>query len=319
MLTFQICNIISALIPHSGGKFVVNSKMFSILAAAVFITFHDFAFADAGASSMTVTGTMAFINSFSIILRESLEAVLIIAAMISALSAMGAKKCVRLVHFGWLGAIAAGLATWWLSVTVIRISGAQAEMIEGVTSLLAAAVLFYVSYWLISKIEVRKWKKYIDAKMKEALGAGNKMAIVTVAFLAVYREAFETVLFYQALLFNAEASKGLILWGLVAGVALVVVLSLAIFKFSLRLSVKYMFSITGLFLYVLSFTLVGKGVHELQEAGAVSETVAGFVPHFSILGIYPTYESFLPQAIVAAALVLAVVKISSVARGGANT
>lgn len=302
--------------------------MISRKTAAVFalfsVSFHGAAFADAGPSSAAAaTGAVAFAGSFSIIVRESLEALLIIAAMIAALTAAGEKKSVRLVHFGWAAAVAAGLATWLVSVTAVRISGAQAEMMEGVTSLLAAAVLFYVSHWMISKIEAGKWKEYIEARMKAAAGTGSGLALAAVAFLAVYREAFETVLFYQALLFQAGESAGFVVWGFVAGAAASVALAFAIFRFSVRLPVRRLFSVTGLFLYALSFTLAGKGVHELQEVGLISETVAGFVPRLDALGIYPTYESFLPQAVIAAALVFAAVKVSmaaagSRAKGGAN-
>ncbi|WP_462137058.1 FTR1 family iron permease [Candidatus Mycalebacterium sp.] len=287
----------------------MSKKRFQCLLVFAFTALPAAAFADSVTPAMTTSGTVAFISSFSIIVRESLEAVFIIAAMISALYAMGARNSVRFVHFGWIAAIAAGLLTWWASVTVIRISGAQAEIIEGVTSLLAALVLFYVSYWLISKIEVEKWKQYIDSKIREAMGAKNMMAITGVSFLAVYREALETVLFYQALLFQAEVFKNFVMWGLIVGVVSVAVLSIAIFKLSVRLPVKYMFSITGLVLYGLSFILVGKGIHELQEVGIISETVASFVPRLSTLGIYPTYETIVPQVFVATAIVFATVKI----------
>ncbi len=297
-------------------------KSFLFKSAFIFASFlaAPEVFASPDTSAMSATGAMVFVSSFSIIVRESLEAVFIIAAIIAALSSMGAKSSVRFVHFGWAGAIVAGFATWWVSVTIIRITDAQAEMIEGITSLLAAAVLFYVSYWLISKVEVGKWKRYIESKIKEATGAKNKAAIMMVAFFAVYREALETVLFYHALLFQAESSTSLILWGLAVGAAVVSVLAFAIFKFSIRLPVRYVFSVTGFALYAFSFTLAGKGVHELQEAGLVSETVADFVPRLSFLGIYPTYETFLPQIVIAAAIVLAIVKVSSIstrARDGA--
>ncbi len=289
----------------------MSSRKIACAFAVFFAAFHGSALADSGVSSAAATGMVAFFSSFSIIVRESLEAVLVIAAMIAALKAMGQKKSVRLVHMGWIAALAAGFATWYLSMTAIEISGARAETIEGVTSLLAAAVLFYVSYWLISKTEAGKWNKYISSKIKEATGTGGGMAVAAVAFLAVYREAFETVLFYQTLLFQSGSSVGSVVRGLVAGVAVVLLLSFAILKFSVRLPVKQLFSITGIFLYTLSFTLIGKGVHELQEAGIISETAAGFVPSFSVLGIYPTYETFLPQAAVAAAIVFAAAKIYS--------
>ena len=281
----------------------------------IFLPVFVFAFAFAGGafaspdpSAVNATGIMAFVNSFSIIVRESLEAILIISAMVAALTSMGAAKSVKFVHFGWLGALGAGLVTWWATAAVISVTSAQAEIVEGVTSLLAAAVLFYVSYWLISKIEAGKWKKYISSKVSEAAGAKSTLAVMSVAFLAVYREALETVLFFRALFFETT-SAGLIFWGLAAGAVVSAALAVAVFKFSLRLPVRYLFSVTGMALYMLSFTLVGKGIHELQESGFISETVAGFVPKVSFLGIYPTYETFVPQTVIAAALVIAAVKV----------
>jgi high-affinity iron transporter len=197
---------------------------------------------------------------------------------------------------------------------VISISGAQREVIEGVTSLVAAAVLFYVSYWLISKIEVRVWKQYIQGKVERALSKGSVIALASVSFFAVYREAFETVLFYQALWFQSENSRTAVLWGLTAGALLLVVLFYVIFKLALRIPLKYFFSVTSLFLYLLSFILLGKGIKELQEAGIVGATPVGFIPHIDILGLYPTLETALPQALLLAAFVFALVWLEYVKR-----
>ncbi|MEW6144842.1 MAG: cytochrome c/FTR1 family iron permease [Thermodesulfobacteriota bacterium] len=257
---------------------------------------------------------LSFLNSFSIIVREGLEAILIIAAIIAFMGATGAKKQIKYVHYGWILALAAGILTWLLARTVISISGAQREVIEGVTSLVAAAVLFYVSYWLISKIEVRVWKQYIQGKVEKALSKGSVIALASVSFFAVYREAFETVLFYQALWFQSEKSQAAILWGLVAGALLLIVLFYVIFKLALRIPLKYLFSVTSMFLYLLSFILLGKGINELQEAGIVGATPAGFIPHIDILGLYPTLETALPQALLLAAFVFALVWLEYVKR-----
>ena len=101
----------------------------------------------------------------------------------------------------------------------IHKGGAQREIIEGVTALTAAAVLFYVSYWLITKIEVAKWKQYIQGKVENAISRNSVIALASVSFFAVYREAFETVLFYQALWYQAENSQSAVIWGIIAGAA----------------------------------------------------------------------------------------------------
>ncbi|MGH7890601.1 MAG: FTR1 family iron permease, partial [Thermodesulfobacteriota bacterium] len=220
----------------------------------------------------------SFVNSFSIIVREGLEAVLIIAAVIAFLTATGAKDVIKYIHLGWIVALVAGLITWVLAQTVISISGAQREIIEGTTSLIAAFVLFYVSYWLITKIEVKKWKEFIQGRVKKALTKKNVFALASVSFFAVYREAFETVLFYQALWLQAENSQSSVIWGFLAGVVLLLVLVVVIFKLGLRIPLKYFFSITSFFLYFLSFVLVGKGIREFQEAGIIGITQLEFIP-----------------------------------------
>lgn len=240
---------------------------------------------------------LSFVNSFAIILREALEALLIIAAIIAALAHSGNRGMIRYVHYGWVFALVAGLATWVAARTIIDISGARREIVEGVTSLLAAVILFYVSYWLVSKADVKKWKEYVRSKTQGALTRRSGFTLAFVSFLAVYREAFETLLFYQALFYQTGSSMPHVIYGLVAGVAVVFVIAFLMYKFALRLPLKYFFSFTSVFLYLLCFILLGKGILELQEAGIISSTAADFIPYMDTLGIYPSYESVIPQAV----------------------
>lgn len=240
---------------------------------------------------------LSFVNSFAIILREALEALLIIAAIIAALAHSGNRGMIRYVHYGWVLAIFAGLATWVAARTIIDISGARREIVEGVTSLLAAVILFYVSYWLISKADVKKWKEYVRSKTQGALTRRSGLTLVFVSFLAVYREAFEIMLFYQALFYQTASSTPHVIYGLVAGVAVVFVIAFLMYRFTLRIPLKYFFSFTSVFLYLLCFILLGKGILELQEAGIISSTTADFIPYMDTLGIYPSYETAIPQAV----------------------
>ena len=255
-----------------------------------------------------------FSSSFSIIVREALEAILIIAAIIAFLVNTGSGRAIRYIHYGWIGAILAGLLTWYLARRVISISGASRELIEGFTALIAAVVLFYVSYWLISKIEVEKWKEFIKTKVEKALNKKSVIALVAVSFLAVYREAFETVLFYQALGYQAEGNITPVLWGLLAGIVFTAVLGFLIFKLAVRIPIKYFFSATSLLLYFLCFILIGKGIHELQGAGLIGSTFVDYVPRIDILGIYPTLETVIPQSVIVAAFIFATFWIANVAR-----
>lgn len=248
---------------------------------------------------------ISFLNSFAIIVREGLEAILIIAAIIAFLNATGSRRSIKYIHYGWIAAIGAGVLTWFLAKTVISISGAQREIIEGITALTAAAVLFYVSYWLITKIEVQKWKQYIQGKVESAVSKNSVIALASVSFFAVYREAFETVLFYQALWYQAENSHSAVIWGIVAGAAVLVVLFFVIFKLALKIPIKYFFTFTSIFLYLLAFILLGKGIKELQEAGVINTTPVEFLPYIDAIGFYPTLESSIPQAILVLAFVFA--------------
>lgn len=270
------------------------------------------------ASSILETGSssklISFLNSFAIIVREGLEAILIIAAIIAFLNATGSRKAIRYIHYGWMSAIVAGFLTWYLAKTVISISGAQREIIEGITALSAAAVLFYVSYWLITKIEVKKWKEYIQGKVENAVSRNSVIALASVSFFAVYREAFETVLFYQALWYQAENSQSAVIWGIVAGAAVLVVLFFVIFKMALRIPIKYFFTFTSVFLYFLAFILLGKGIKELQEAGVINTTPVDFLPYIDVIGFYPTLETSVPQGILVLAFVFAVYWVGYVKR-----
>ena len=257
---------------------------------------------------------ISFLNSFAIIVREGLEAILIIAAIIAFLNATGSRRSIKYIHYGWIAALVAGLLTWFLARTVISISGVQREIIEGVTALTAAAVLFYVSYWLITKIEVAKWKQYIQGKVESAVSRNSVIALASVSFFAVYREAFETVLFYQALWYQAENSQSAVIWGLVAGVGVLVVLFYVIFKMALRIPIKYFFTFTSVFLYFLAFILLGKGIKELQEAGVINATPVEFLPYIDAIGFYPTLETAIPQGILVLAFVFAAYWVGYVKR-----
>ncbi|NIP38219.1 MAG: hypothetical protein GWO07_12185 [Candidatus Dadabacteria bacterium] len=252
---------------------------------------------------------LSFVQSFAIIVREGLEAILIVAAIIAFLTTTGSRKAIKYVHYGWVSAIFAGLVTWVIAQTVISITSAQREIIEGVTSLIAAAVLFYVSYWFITKIEVQKWKEFIEGKVKQALTKKNVITLASVSFFAVYREAFETVLFYQALWLQAENTRSEVLWGLIVGTVFLIGIFIVIFKLGLKMPLRQFFAISSGLLYLLSFVLVGKGIREFQEAGIIGITPVPFIPNIDILGIYPTLQTTAPQAVLFLAFAFAILWI----------
>ena len=149
------------------------------------------------------------LQSFIIILREGLEAILIVGALMTFLVKMGASHRKRDINLGVGAALGASVATAVAIETVFHLSPARQEMLEGVTMVVAAIVLFYVSYWLLSKMEVVKWNHFVKSKVNDALTSGSSLALASAAFLAVYREGFETVLFYKALFLTGGDHSGM--------------------------------------------------------------------------------------------------------------
>ena len=245
----------------------------------------------------------SFLNSALIILREGLEAALILAAILSMLRVMGASEAIRYIHLGWILALVAGALTWIATQTVMTLSGRHRESMEGFISVFAAVALFYVGYWLHTRTEAKRWQVFIQDKVKNVLSSKKIFGLVGISFFAVYREAFEVVLFYQALWLQNENSHGAVIWGFVAGLAALVGVTFAILKLGLRIPLKYFFGATGTLLYIMAFIFAGNGIKELQAAGWVPSTPVGFVPQVPFLGIYPTLETLAAQGLMLLAFV----------------
>jgi high-affinity iron transporter len=250
-----------------------------------------------------------FVQSFVILLREGFEAILLVGALMTFLAKMGASHRKRDIHVGVAAAAVASLLTAFALETIFHLSAAKREALEGLTMALATLVLFYVSYWLLSKMEVAKWNHFVKSKVQDALTSGSGLALASAAFLAVYREGFETVLFYKALFVTggSPAATMPILAGILLGSLVMVAVYLAINRFGLRLPLKPFFGVTSGFLYYMAFVFAGKAVAELQEGGFVSTTIVLGAPRVPALGIYPTLESLLVQGVLVALLVLALV------------
>ncbi len=239
-----------------------------------------------------------FLASLVILLREGAEAILVVAAILAFLAKSGRTDARRWVHAGWLGALALGALTWWVSHEVLEISGASREMTEGVTALVSAAMLLYVGYWLHSKSNSRAWQSFIGDQVGGALSRGTLSTLMLVSFLAVYREAFETVLFYQAL--SAQAGpqgQGALIAGAVAALGLLLGLAWVILRASVKLPLGRFFSASGLLLLALAVVFTGQGIAALQEAGTISAAPLGSL-RLPALGIYPTLQTLVAQALI---------------------
>ena len=235
-----------------------------------------------------------FLGAFTILLREGLEALLIVVAMLAFLRKADRAEMVRPVHWGWITALVAGLATWWAATHLISISGASRELTEGFGSILAAVILLLVGIWMHGKAQADEWQRYIREKVGQALSRKSAWFLFLLSFIAVYREVFETILFFAAL--SAEGRLAPLLGGAATAVALLAVIAILMFRFSRKLPIAKFFSYSSALIAVLAVVLAGKGVAALQEAGMIGVTPLGWAPRVEILGLYPTLEGLLAQA-----------------------
>ena len=252
---------------------------------------------------------LTFLGAFGIIVREGLEAILVIAAIIAYLKKSGSAKSVKNVYIGAVAGIAASFIAaavlGWAKQAFVGAGLAQ-EIIEGITALIAVCVLFYVSNWMISKAEAASWSRYIDGKVKTSLEQGSSFALAFTAFLSVFREGAEVVLFYQPML--SEGHPGMVWAGFAAGCVLLVFIYLAITKLSVKLPIKVFFTATSILMAIMCVSFLGSGIKELAEGNVFDLTlrVPGIPENdvIQIFGIYPWLETLLPQLILSIILLV---------------
>lgn len=246
------------------------------------------------------SGGATFLGSFTILLREGLEALLIVIAMVAFLRKADRTDALPYVHGGWVLALVAGGATWFAATYLIDISGASRELTEGFGSLFAALVLVSVGVWMHGKSRAGEWQKYIHRAMTGALSKGSAWFLFGLAFIVVYREVFETILFYAAL-WN-RGNGGLILGGALAGTAVLGAIAWAMLRYSQRLPIGEFFRYSAILIAVLAVVLTGKGVAALQEAGVLGVSPWPGGPRITMLGIFPAVEPVTAQVVMTIAL-----------------
>ena len=258
--------------------------------------------AEATLAPSQASNASAFLGAFTILLREGLEALLIVVAMLAFLNKADRPELTRPVHLGWTGALAAGILTWLIATRLITVSGASRELTEGFGSLLAAAVLLFVGIWMHGKAQAGQWQRYIREKLHNALARDSRWFLFSLAFIAVYREVFETILFFTAM--AAEGSIGSLIAGGLAGFAALGAIAIAMLRFSQRLPIGKFFSYSSALVAILAVVLAGKGVAALQEAGLVSIHPLAALPRISLLGLFPTLQGIAAQAVTLLALLV---------------
>jgi high-affinity iron transporter len=243
-----------------------------------------------------------FLGAMTILLREGAEALLVVIGILAFLRKAGRHEALPYVHAGWVGALAAGGLTWVAATTLVDISGASREITEGVAALFAAAVLLGVGVWMHHQSAAGRWQAYLRDKLTAALSRRSAWALFALAFVAVYREVFETVLFYSALW--VEGSGDALLAGLAVGVVLLSLLAWVLLRTSARMPIGRFFAWSSALVAVLAVVLAGKGVAALQEAGWFDVTRWSAVPRLDWLGLFPTRETVLAQLAVVVLVLL---------------
>jgi high-affinity iron transporter len=258
--------------------------------------------AQAALSPDATNSLSTLLGAATILLREGIEALLIVVAMIAFLRKADRMEVMPYVHAGWVGALVAGFLTWVVATWVIGISGASRELTEGFGSVFAAVVLLSVGIWMHGKAQADHWQRYIREKMSKALSGGSAWFLFVLAFVVVYREVFETILFYAALWH--QGNGGPILVGALGACVGLAAIAWAMLRYSRRLPIGKFFTYSSWLMAVLTVVLAGKGISALQEAGIVGIAPLRAVPRLSLVGLFPTAQTVAAQIAMVAALAL---------------
>lgn len=244
----------------------------------------------------------SFLGAFTILLREGVEALLIVIAMIAFLRKAERQDVLAYVHGGWITALVAGGLTWAAATYLISISGASRELTEGFGSLVSAVVLISVGVWMHGKAQAGAWQAYIRDKLSAALSKRSAWFLFLLAFLVVYREVFETILFYAALW--SQGGQFAMLSGAALAVVCLAVIAWALLSYSKRLPIAQFFSYSSILIAALAVVLAGKGVAGLQEAGMLDVRPLAALPRIEVLGVFPTWEGLVAQLLTLTAVVV---------------
>ncbi len=273
-----------------------NAQQVNQLESIMEITVRQLNDAEELLTETTLSNEALFTASLVILLREGLEALLVVLALITVLIRTKRHDALKYVHFGWLSALLAGFATWAVAQSMISISGASREVMEGIAAMLAAVMLFYVGIWMHSKTNAEHWQAYIQKHINTQLEAGTLWGLAVLSFIAVYREVFETVLFYQSLLTQASTTQySFVIGGFLFGIAVLSILAWGMFKYSIKLPIARFFSTTTYLLLGLSFILMGKAVSALQEAAVIGISPLPITVEFDWIGVGSTWEGIMAQ------------------------
>lgn len=247
------------------------------------------------ASENRGTAMTAFIT-ISILIREGLEAFFVILAILSVLRSLNEPKAARWIHGGWIAAVVMGVVGWFFAGTLMSLSAASRELMEGLIALGAVVVLLYLGFWLHGKSEASRWKAFVETRIKKLLSQNNMIGLGFFSFVVVFRESIESVLFLSSLASDgrAESSMGVLIGFIISAVALFFI-AWAMLRWFKKLPIAKVFLYSSMIILALAFVLAGQGAHALQEGGFFNVSSFPFNIRISALGIYPTYETIATQ------------------------
>jgi high-affinity iron transporter len=250
-----------------------------------------------------------------IFFREGIEAALLIGALLAAARKLGRPEAVRYIHAGWLAALPAGVATWWLLDRTLSVAAANRELLESIVALAAAAVLFSVSFWMISRVESRHWLETLKRQVARGVNGRSLLLLSGLSFLALYREAAETILFTQALVLESDARTEV--WtGAALGTLGVIAVAALMNKAVVRLPLGLFFGASGILLCGLAVSFAGSGMHILVAAGYLPPRPVSF-PEIAWMGIHPDLSGLLVQLVIVGAVAMGAVATLLRSRGPA--
>ncbi len=251
--------------------------------------------------SDSLSSSLSFFSSLLILLREGLETILVLAAILAFLRNTGQQQAVRSVHLGWGLALLAGVATWALAAYLIDVSGAQRELLEGATALFASVMVLWLGVWMHDRRHAAAWQGYIKSSL---VGGGGRFGFAVLAFFSVYRELFEVILFYETLWLQAGPhGHGMVLAGAAAALVLLLGLAWVILRGSRTLPLATFFGANAVLLCALSVVFAGHGIAALQEAGILNTQPVAFF-EFDWLGIHADVYGLAAQATALVAIIV---------------
>ena len=248
--------------------------------------------------------TSSFGQALIILLREGLEAILVVAAIIAYLIKAGMKDRVKHIYLGiLLGLVGSGVVAA-LFAWLFDSASSHQEILEGVVALIAMLMLLFTSNWMLSKSSVASWNAYIKDRTQASVSNGGVWALASLSFLAVFREGAETVMFYQALLTMDRGGAASVWQGFAVGCVILVAVFLLIRFTSVKIPLRPFFAVTSFLMALLVVIFAGGGVHALVEGDVVSGTYVQGVPTYDYLGVYPYVETLAAQGVMAVVVVV---------------